>query len=119
MLLCQILERLLFPMSGSALVLRLCCPVDASAVVIVQPNSPATGQSGVHTTTAAKQRRKTEPAVVAAEAAAAAAVKQTAQPHEFLQTLRTLEAEALPDGSKPLDLWALEAGGRYYVLLLE
>lgn len=112
-LLCQFLERLL---ATADLVLHMSCPVDAGALVPVDSTNE---QSPEEVSATSAEQSAYKPSATRAAAATAAAIAQAAQSQEFLHTLRTLEAEALPPDSRVLDLWALQTAGRYYVILLE
>mmetsp|Transcript_87196 Transcript_87196/g.275364 ORF Transcript_87196/g.275364 Transcript_87196/m.275364 type:complete len:416 (-) Transcript_87196:74-1321(-) len=132
--LCQLLERLVFPTARTLLALRLSCPVDAGALVpathvsseeeagLGRPSVADTGAGARGECTAGLDRPRASPwspGVVAASAAAAAAMAQASQTQEFLHTLRELEKEALQTDFDPFDIWALEAGDKHYLLLLE
>merc|ERR1740121_827651 len=82
MLLCQVLERLFYPMSEVTLLLRIRCPVDSAPTA----STPAVAQESE------KQPDEKEPAVVA-EVSNFEMTGSLHQPKEFVEVLRRLESD--------------------------
>jgi len=115
MLLCQVLERLFFPMSEVTLLLRIRCPVDVGHKLVAERRD----DSATPVAQESEQQPAGNESAAAVEASDPLNNGAVTQPKEFVEALRCLETDGLLKDSKPFDLWALNSGGNNYVLLME